>query len=164
MQMTLSATEWEELERAQQHERGVRNWKRYQAIRLLGQGQTPAEVAAAVRCRMSSVYNWVAVWRQKGSAGLHEEHHGGHALRMDPGGSRQLETLLATDPHERGEQATEWTAPLLLSHLSQAGYEVSEHTLRRTLHRLGWRWKRPRYELGRPDPAYESKKNWSWSK
>jgi hypothetical protein len=48
MQMTLNATEWDELERAQQHEHEVRNWKRYQAIRLLGQGQTPLEVAPAL--------------------------------------------------------------------------------------------------------------------
>ena len=60
MQMTLNATEWDELEQAQQHEHGVRNGKRYQAIRLLEQGQTPLEVAAALGCRKSSVYNWIA--------------------------------------------------------------------------------------------------------
>ena len=31
-------------------------------------------------------------------------------------------------------------------------------TIRRALHRLGYRWKRPQYVLGRPDPAYEAKK------
>ncbi len=34
-----------------------------------------------------------------------------------------------------------------------------ERTVRRTLHRLGWRWKRPKYVLGRPDPAYAEKKS-----
>jgi transposase len=38
--------------------------------------------------------------------------------------------------------------------LAQAGYAVGERTIRRALHRLGYRWKRPRYVLGRPDPAY----------
>ena len=164
MQMALSTQEWDELERAQRQERGVRNWRRYQAIRLLARGQTPVEVAEAVGCRVSSVYNWVAAWKHRGNAGLHEDHHGGHTWLLDAAGQRELETLLGTDPHERGEQATEWTVPLLLTHLSQASYAVSEHTLRRTLHRLGWRWKRPRYELGRPDPAYEGKKRRLWSK
>jgi transposase len=164
MQMTLSATEWDELERAQQHEHGVRNWKRYQAIRLLGQGQSALEVATALGCRKSSVYNWISVWKHRGSTGLHEGHHGGRERRLLPTGLADLQRLLATDPHELGEQATDWTVPLLLTHLSQAGYDLSEHTLRRTLHRLGWRWKRPRYELGRPDPAYaEEKKRW-WSR
>jgi hypothetical protein len=52
MQMALSRQEWDELERAQRQERGVRNWRRYQAIRLLAQGQTPEEVAEAVGCRV----------------------------------------------------------------------------------------------------------------
>jgi transposase len=164
MQMVLSRQEWEVLEQAQHQERGVRNWRRYQAIRLLAQGQTPEEVAEAVGCRVSSVYNWVGAWKRRGNAGLHEDHHGGHTWLLDAAGQHELETLLGTDPHEQGEQATEWTVPLLLTHLSQVGYAVSEHTLRRALHRLGWRGKRPRYELGRPDPASAVKKPRVWSK
>ena len=54
MQMVLSRQEWEALEHAQRQERGVRNWRRYQAIRLLAQGEDPAEVAEgwAVACRV----------------------------------------------------------------------------------------------------------------
>ena len=44
----------------------------------------------------------------------------------------------------------------------KAGYAPSDKTLRRCLHRLGYRWKRPRYVLGRPDPAYEEKRG-PWS-
>lgn len=164
MQIELSAGEWNELKQAQRQEHQVRHWRRYQAIRLLAQGQSPQAVATAVGCRLSSVYNWIASWKHAGRAGLVESRHGGRSRRMDEEGLRQLEALLATDPHTLGEQATEWTVPLLLSHLSQAGYDLSEHTLRRTLHWLGWRWKRSRYELGRPDPAYEAKKTWSWSR
>jgi transposase len=153
MQMPMSTNEWEDLERAQRGERRVRHWRRYQAIRLVAQGQTPDEVAAAVGCRRSSVYNWIAAWKRAGSRGLAEARHGGRARRVTVSGIGQLEALLATDPQELGEQATTWTVPLLLTHLARAGNEVSEHTLRRTLHRMGWRWKRPRYELGRPDPA-----------
>jgi hypothetical protein len=72
---------------------------------------------------------------------------------LEGAGQRELEQLLATDPQEQGEEATEWTVPLLLTPLLQAGGVVSEHTLRRSLHRLGWRGKRPRSELGRPDPG-----------
>lgn len=44
------------------------------------------------------------------------------------------------------------------SELAKAGYVVSERTVRRALKRLGFRWKRPKYVLGRPDPDHESKK------
>jgi len=154
MQIELSASEWNELEHDQRQEQRVRHWRRYQAIRLLAQGQSPQAVAQAVGCRLSSVYSWVVIWKRAGSAGLVEPRHGGRSRRLDANGVRQLQMLLATDPHELGEQSTEWTVPLLLTQLSQAGYDLSEHTLRRTLHRLGWRWKRSRYELGRPDPAH----------
>ena len=42
--------------------------------------------------------------------------------------------------------------------LAAAGYAVSARTVRRAVHRLGYRWKRPQYVLGRPDPDYEAKK------
>jgi transposase len=106
----------------------------------------------------------IASWKHAGQAGLVESQHGGRSRRVDAEGLRQLEALLARDPQELGEQATAWTVSLLLTHLSQVGYDLSEHTLRRTLHRLGWRWKRSRYELGRPDLAYALKKTWSWSR
>jgi transposase len=48
--------------------------------------------------------------------------------------------------------------PLLQTELAQAGYHVGARTIRRALHRLGYRWKRPQYVLGRPDPAYAEKR------
>src|SRR3712207_602844 len=44
------------------------------------------------------------------------------------------------------------------SELAKACYVVSERTVRRTLKGPGFRWKRPKYVLGRPDPDHESKK------
>jgi transposase len=162
MHIELSRAEQAELDRVQRDEGRVRHWRRYQAIRLLAQGQAPRAVALAVGCRLSSVYNWCTAWKRRGWAGLAEGRHGGRARRLDAAAERALEALLASDPQAHGEQATAWTVPLLRTHLAHAGYLVSAHTLRRTLHRLDWRWKRPRYELGRPDPAYEAKKGASW--
>ncbi len=72
--------------------------------------------------------------------------------------ARWLDATLASDPQAHGYQTPGWTVPLLRQAAAQAGYVVSEHTLRRAIHRLGWRWKRPKYVLGRPDPAYAEKK------
>jgi transposase len=69
-----------------------------------------------------------------------------------------LEALLAADPQARGHHATGWTVPLLRSELTAAGIVAEERTIRRALHRLGWRWKRPKFVLGRPDPAYVEKR------
>ena len=71
--------------------------------------------------------------------------------------------LLRQDPQARGWHATGWTVPLVRTELERAGYPAAERTIRRTLHRLGWHWKRPKYVLGRPDPGYAEKKGRSWS-
>jgi transposase len=125
---------------------------------LLAEGQTPAQVASALRASLSSVYNWAATWRRAGLAGLHEAPHGGRKRGFDAAGERWLDTLLASDPHAHGYRVQGWTVPLLLREAATAGYAVSAQTLRRTIRRLGWRWKRPKYVLGRPDPAYAEKK------
>jgi transposase len=69
-----------------------------------------------------------------------------------------LTTLLGSDPQQYGHHATGWTVALLHGEARRAGYRVSARTVRRLVRRLGWRWQRPTYVLGRPDPAYAEKR------
>lgn len=157
MLFTLSPTQRSELDAAAGQERRVRRWRRYQAILLLADGQPPPQVAQALGCGLSTVYQWAAAWRTDGCAGLAEGEHGGGHWALDATGEEALVGLLETDPQIRGQQATAWTVPLLHGELVRLGYQLSHRTVRRALHRLGYRWKRPRYVLGRPDPAYAEK-------
>jgi transposase len=85
---------------------------------------------------------------------------GGSPRRLAPGAEAVLQTLLLEgDPQAYGAAATGWTVPLLRTELGKRGWEAAERTIRRSLHRLGGRWKRPTFVLGRPDPAYEEKKS-----
>jgi transposase len=158
MELDLTPTQRTELEGAVRRETRKRPWKRYQAILLLADGQPPATVAHNLGCGVSSVFLWAARWRREGMAGLAEGRHPGAVRRVDPAGEAVLAALLAADPQAQGHRATGWTVPLLRTELAGAGYAVSERTIRRAVHRLGYRWKRPQYVLGRPDPAYEAKK------
>ena len=158
MSLTLTLTERADLEAAAAAEVRVRRWKRYQAILLRGEGQTVAAVAAVLRCSVASIYAWTAAWRRFGVAGLREGAHGGGQTKLGTAGEAMLTDLLDEDPQARGHQATGWTVPLLRTELARAGYAVGQRTIRRALHRRGDRWKRPRYVLGRPDPAYAEKK------
>jgi transposase len=158
MEIELTATDRGDLEAAAAGEPRVRRWKRYRAVLLLADGSPPSAVAAALGCAPSSVYNWAAAWRATGRAGLDEGPHRGAARRLGPAGEAALAALLGQDPQTHGHHATGWTVPLLRTELAAAGYDLSAHTVRRTLHRLGYRWKRPKFVLGRPDPAYAQKK------
>lgn len=141
----------------------VRDWRRLQAIHLLDSGQEAPAIAAALGCSASSVYYWADDWRTSGLAGVTAHPPGGgRPRRLDPAAEAALEQLVGEDPQAHGYASSDWTVPLLRTALEQRGQTVSERTLRRALHRLGWHWKRPKYRLGRPDPAYEAKKG-RWS-
>jgi transposase len=127
---------------------------------LRADGVPAASVAQSLNCTETSIYNWVAAWRTDGVAGVAEGVHPGKARRLASAAEEVLETLLAEgDPQAHGYAATGWTVPLLRTELAKRGWAAAGRTIRRTLHRLGWRWKRPKFVLGRPDPAYAEKKS-----
>ena len=158
MPIVLTDAERQELEQAAARERRVRPWRRYQAVLRLGDGEAPEAVAAGLGCARSTVFAWAAAWRQQGRAGLVEPRRRGRVPTLRGAGEARLEQLLREDPQQHGQQATGWTVPLLRTELAAAGHVVSARTIRRALHRQGWRWKRPKYVLGRPDPEYAAKK------
>ena len=158
MRLLVTESQRTELEAAAAAEKRVRRWRRYQAVLLLADGHAPAAVARMLRCSRASVYAWAAAWRRTGVAGLREGDHGGGRVKLAAAGAAALKDLLSADPQAWGHQATGWTVPLLRTELARADCVVGERTIRRALHRLGYRWKRPRYVLGRPDPAYAEKK------
>jgi transposase len=158
MRLTMTERQRIELEAAAAAENGVRRWRRYQAVLLLAEGHAPAAVAHTLRCSRASVYAWAARWQAQGVLGLREGDHGGGRVKLDAAGEAAVEGVLAVDPQTRGHQATGWTVPLLRTELARVGVVVGERTIRRALRRLGYRWKRPQYVLGRPDPGYAEKK------
>ncbi len=158
MSLVLSEIERAALTVAAARERRVRRWRRYQTVLLVADGKRPQEAAANLGCSRASVYSWLAAWRTNGLAGLAEARRAApvqtHAAPLEA----LLTALLADDPQGHGHHATGWTIPLLHGAAHAAGIVVSEHTVRRAVRRLGWRWKRPKYVLGRPDPGYDEKK------
>ena len=158
MRLSLTASQRTELAAAAAAEPRVRRWKRVRALLLRADGLTVEAVASTLGCSQASVYAWTAAWRQHGVAGLREGDHGGGQVKVDAVAESMLQRLLATDPQACGHQATGWTVPLLQGELAQVGYAVGARTVRRALLRLGYRWQRPQYVLGRPDPAYAEKR------
>ncbi len=158
--LPLTQDERAALEAAQAQSVKVRHWRRFQAVLLRADGVPVATVAQTLKCTETSIYNWVAAWRAEGVTGVVEGVHPGKAHRLDPEAEALLDKLLAEgNPQVSGYTAAGWTVPLLRTELAKHGWEAAERTIRRTLHRLGWRWKRPKYVLGRPDPGYAEKKS-----
>ncbi len=159
MRLMLNPTERAQLAEAASKQKRVRTWRRMRAIELLAEGRKPEAVAEALGCARSSVYAWAKAWREMGLLGLQERPRSGRKRSLQRRAELLLEELLQEgNPQSRGYRSSGWTVPMLRSELAKSGYVVSERTVRRTLKRLGFRWKRPKYVLGRPDPDHESKK------
>lgn len=94
-----------------------------------------------------------------GPADLLDRPKSGRKPSLSPAQRERLAEILDEEPKDHGYQSHGWTVPLLLAHLeSHEGVSLSGSTLRRTLRRIGFRWKRPRYVLARKDPERAGKK------
>src|SRR5207248_410655 len=81
---------------------------------------------------------------------------GRHSL-LDEDDEHLLAALLGISPQDLDFPNSSWTVPLLREVFEICtDQRLSDDTLRRTLHRLNYVWKRPRYIL-EPDPEREKK-------
>jgi transposase len=131
-----------------------RQYRRAQALLWLDEGERPATAAQRLRVHRDTIYAWAGRDRQRGRqrvpSRLLDGARAGRPRRLAERIERVLVTVLETAPQAQGYRAAQWTTPLLCQYLrEQQALAVSGVTVRRCLHRLGYRWKRPRYTLAR---------------
>jgi transposase len=153
------------LEHAARRSTDARETRRALALLDLADGQKPNQVAARYRVGRSTVYEWVARWNdnQRPKADrLRDAERSGRPPEQRDAVAEALGKLMPTVPTDHGYRHPAWTTPLLVAHLARE-YEldVSETTVRRALHGLGYRWKRPRFVLSRRDPNWRQAKGGS---
>jgi transposase len=121
-------------------------------------------VAQRYRVSRSTIYEWAARWgdtdRLRGER-LRDAARSGRPPETRDAVEQALAGLMPTAPTEHGYRHPAWTTPLLLAHLRRQGVEASDTTVRRALHALGYRWKRPRFVLSRRDPHWRQAKGGS---
>jgi transposase len=132
--------------------------RRTLAVLEFDRGRSAAELARMLGVTRQSVYNWVEGYsRDHDPQALHDEPGRGRRPLLGEDQEHLLAALLARSPQGLGYPHVSWTIPLLQEVLESAtGRRLSEDTLRRTLRRLEYVWKRPRHDLD-PDPEREKK-------
>ena len=140
----------------------ARVYRRLAAVGEIADGEDVPTVARRLGVSRATIHRWVArylVRRDPGS--LVDEPRPGRPRRAGVS-DRQLRHLLARDPQTLGYQSTTWTAALLVTHCAEHfGCRLHARTLRRRLHALGYRWKRPRYRFLHRAPHLAQKKGLS---
>jgi transposase len=144
----------------------VRQYRRAQALLWLAEGEKPTAVAQRLRVHRDTIYAWATRYRQRGRqrvpARLLDRARAGRPRRLAERVEQVLVTVLETAPESHGYRAAQWTTPLLCQYLREHhACVVSAVTMRRGLHRLGYRWKRPRYVLARRSQYWRQAKGGS---
>jgi transposase len=154
----LIAGQRRRLKRRLNQTRDARVSRRLLAILEVAEGTPIPEVARRLGICQRSVYYWVENYSRRHDVDdlLLEDRPGRPTLWTEDSRALLLE-LLDGSPTQRGYAAVNWTVPLLQEELRHGtGRHFSDETIRRELHRQGFAWKRPRYQLER-DPECEKK-------
>jgi transposase len=158
---TLTLTNWQRhrLQRQLQKTHDARVYRRTLAVLEVSQGEPVGAVARRLQVTPRVVYYWLKAYTQNHAPdALRAEERSGRPRLLNQQHQACLLELLQHSPQEFGYLATQWTVPLLRTHLTRStGLCLSEDTLRRELHRRDYVWKRPRYVLD-PDPQLRGKK------
>ena len=152
MALRLTTRDRERLAEKARSSADARETRRALALLDLDAGEPVARVAQRYQVGRSTVYEWAARWadatRPRGGR-LRDAARSGRPPDTRDGVQEALAGLMPTAPTTHGYRHPAWTTPLLLAHLRRQGVEASDTTVRRALHRLGYRWKRPRFVLSR---------------
>lgn len=113
---------------------------------LASEGFSPTEISRILFCSRTTVYAVVARFLQEGEAAFDERKARGPVPLLGKEADERVERLLEEEsPTEHGWLRSRWSCKLLALELFKERMVVaSRETIRRTLHRLGFRWRRPR--------------------
>ena len=127
-------------------------------VLLSDRGYSVPQIAAIHACGYDVVRTWLHRYQQEGVAGLEDEPRSGRPLK-NPLARLIVDTQASQSPPCAGHVQTCWSVSLLTAFLSRRFRLVLSCTsVRRYLHRMGWRWRRPRLAPARQrDPAAETK-------
>jgi transposase len=118
--------------------------RRRQAVALLNQGLTGAQVARAMDVSGAAVTRWKQAYQESGEAGLAAQPHPGGQPRLTAKERRRLSDLLLQGPRHHGYGTELWTLERVAEVIAQK-FGVHYHPCHvwRVLHNLGWSCQKP---------------------
>lgn len=145
---TLTETELKQIQAAMKH-LDARIAQRATVIHSLHLGYAPEAVAQMHDVNLATVYNHFNRFKAAGIEGLPDKPKSGRPTKATPAYVERLEQRLATDPHDLGYAFTIWTQARLRSYLAQTlGIDMSRSRFQDLMQHLGYRYRRPKRDLG----------------
>ena len=116
-------------------------------VLLWAEGRSPTEIARVLFCSRTTVYTVVARFIHQQQAAFNDrKRRGPKPLLEEPANEEYIERLVEEEsPTSHGWLRSRWSCKLLAVELfKERAVVVSQETVRRVLHHLGFRWRRPR--------------------
>lgn len=116
-------------------------------------GRTTIEIAGLLGCERQSITPWIDRYLAMGLAGLYDEPRSGRPGHLDADTIDEIEAALDAPLPDEDGSPIRWTlSRLRASFLTRTRHVFGIETLRRVLHKRGFRWKRPRLWAWGEDP------------
>jgi transposase len=118
--------------------------RRLEAIDLLNEGLSQAEVARRLKVAQQTVSDWARQAREHGVESLKKAGRAGRKPRLSDAQKAQLEQRLLDGPENLGYETPLWTCERV-SHLIQLQFGVAYHPAHvwKLLRQIGWSCQRP---------------------
>jgi transposase len=161
MELKLSPKERRSLEGVVAAPVDAQQLKRAQGVLAVADGERPTAIARRLQVSRETIYNWVTRWTERDeppAERLCDRPRSGRPPTLRDQVSAEVPGLLETKPSAHGYRQAEWTTALLQGHLAAQQIVASRDTIQQQLHRLGYRWKRPRFVLRRRSPTWKQAK------
>ncbi len=115
-------------------------------VLLRAEGRSPTEISRVLFCSRTTVYAVAFRFVREGQAAFDDRKRRGPKPLLEELASEYIERLVEEDsPTEHGWLRSRWSCKLLVVELFKERVAlVSRETVRRVLHRMGFRWRRPR--------------------
>jgi transposase len=112
------------------------------AVLLWDRGQSAPVIAESIGRHAHTIRSWLKAYIQDGIEGLRHTPPPGRTNRKEHEALMILQPVLAKHPSDYGYPEAGWRTNLLVDDLRQQGLEVRGSTVKRTLKRGGWVYKR----------------------
>lgn len=121
--------------------------ERYHGL-FLGFSYAWDEVASILGRSPKQVRKWVRKYNKHGLEGLKSKKQKGNDPKLSAGQKAELKELVEQSPRDKGYPFSNWNAKSLKAVIQDLfRISVSQETVRRTLHSLGFVWKKPEHRF-----------------
>lgn len=144
--IAITSEERKDLIREMKRESKPSRRLRMHIVLLTCDGYSPTEIGRILFCSRTSVYSTVGRFIGEGHSAFDDRNRRGPKPLLDGTANDRIERLVEEEsPVCHGWLRSRWSCKLLaVQFLKERAVVASRETVRRALHRLGFRWRRPR--------------------